>query len=384
MRPPFTPIPTHLEPLYLKLRITLAVIIVLVGSGVAYSFLFPTITTSFDFRNPKSSKNQVFDPRSDTNVPRTNGKLETDGILTADTSPFGDFSSLSVEMNLEKQSLSPNQVDISVRKGYRAFRYPLGTAIQDFPTADIYRIDDTYYVLREGTLHPFVSEAALLSRYPAAFAKTVTPEWKGQYTVASDFIGFRVGSLISFADGVYLVVSETDIRPIGSAEIFLALGYRFEDVIPVNEEDLGIYKRGRIFLMGAAHPDGTLFSDQLSGTLYIIEDGTRRPVESGPYRDFLLANTHPIAVDAVNNETFVRCTAVTGFLPRILNCTTPLGSLQSSLGPDYEITLAGQDTPIDISTLTLAFKTRLDQSNMKTLLAKVKQRILTRFGLAIP
>ncbi len=384
MRPPFATIPTHLGPLYLKLRITLAVAIMLVGSGVAYTFLFPTIATSFDFRNPKSSKNQIFDPRSDTNTPRTNGKLEANGRFVADTSPFGDFSALSVELDLEKRSETPNQINVSVRKGYRAFRYPIGPAIKDFPATDLYRVNDTYYALQDGVLHPFVSEAAFLSRFPSAFAKTMPPEWLAASMVDQNFLGFRVGSLISFADGVYLITSETDIRPIGSAEIFLALGYHFKDVVPVNEEDLGIYKRGRIFLMGAAHPDGTLFKDRSDGTLYLIEGNARRPIENGPYRNFLMATTDPIAVDAASNEMLAHCTAVSGLLPRALDCTVSLESLQSSVGPDYEIALSSHDTDIDIGTLTLAFETRLDQGNMTTLLAKIKQRILARFGLTTP
>lgn len=381
LRPPFTPIPAHLEPLYLKLRITLAVLIGIAGAGIAYTFLFPTILTSFDFRNPKSSRNQVFDPRNESGLPRTNGKLENGGTLFADTSPLGDFSELSVEVNLEKRSEIPNQIDVRIRKGYRAFRYPVGETISDFPEADLYHVGRNYYRLQDGTLRPFVSDAAFLSRYPAAIAREESPEWQSRYPVAAEFIGFRVGSLISFADGVYVVTSDTDIRPIGSAEIFLAFGYRFDDVIAASGEDLGIYKRGRIFLMGAPHPDGTLFLDQSSDTLYLIESGMRRPIEKGAYHDFLASAMHPIPSYETDSVTATHCMAVTGLLPRTLRCTSELAPIRESAGPDYEIALSGQDETIDIATITLAFDTRLDRSNLRTLLAKVKQRIFARFGL---
>ena len=381
MRPPFIPIPTELEPLYTKLRVTLVVVLTFIGIGVAYVFLFPTIVTSFDFRNPKSSKNQIFDPRSETNIPRVNGKLEVGGRLIAETSPLGDFSELSIELDLEKRSETPNQIEVSIQKGYRAFRYPVGVAITDFPATDLYRVENNYYLLRDGALHPFVSEAAFLSRYPATLAREESLEWQGRLPRASDFVGFRVGSLISFADGIYVVTSETDIRPIGSAEIFLALGFHFEDVIPVSEEDLGIYKRGRIFLMGAAHPDGTLFEDQSSGMLYLIDGLTRRPVHNTAYREFLTSQVHPILADEPSATTTSHCTAVAGLLPRTLDCVLTLRPLENSIGPDYEITLSENDTAIDIATLTLAFETRLDEGNLMTLFAKVKQRILVRFGL---
>lgn len=379
--PPFAPIPPHLVPIYRKLRITLWVLIAIVGLGVAYNFLFPTIVTSFDFRNPKSSRNQIFDPRSETGAARTNGKLETGGTLVANTAPLGDFSRLSVDIDLEKRSESPSRITVSVQKNYRAFLYPLGEPITDFPVAELYRIDDTVYLFRDGSLHRFVSEAAFLSRYPADMARDVTAETIARYPIAPDFVGFRVGSLISFADGVYVVTSETEIQPIGSAEIFLALGYNFEDVIPVSEEDLGIYKRGRIFLMGAPHSDGTVFEEHESGQFYIVEQGFRRPVAAGSYQDFLRKNVHPILARESDDTRLVRCAAAAGFSPRALSCDLDLGALTGSLGPDYEIRLTENDVDIDIASLSFAFGTRLDIANAETLAAKVKARILTRFGL---
>lgn len=381
MRAPFAPIPDHLEPIYRKLRITLWVLIAIIGLGVAYNFLFPTILTSFDFRNPKSSRNQIFDPRSETGTVRTNGKLETGGTLVANTSPLGDFSHLSIGIDLEKRSESPSRITVAIKKNYRAFLYPLGEPITDFPSAELYRSDGTIYLLRDGNLHRFVSEAAFLSRYPADMARNVTAETIAHYPIASDFVGFRVGSLISFADGVYIVTSETEMRPIGSAEIFLALGYNFEDVIPVNEEDLGIYKRGRIFLMGVPHPDGTVFEERENGQFYLIENGLRRPLADGRYRDFLREKIHPILALEGGDQRLARCDATPGLSPRALSCDLDLGALTGSIGSDYEVRLNDNDVDIDIASLSLAFGTRLDIANAETLAAKVKARILTRFGL---
>ena len=381
MQPPFAPIPSHLNPLYRKLRITLWIVLALAGTAITYRFLFPTILTSFDFRNPKSSRNQIFDPRSETGTLRTNGKLETGGTLIANTSPLGDFSRLSIGIDLEKRSESPSRIAVSVRKNYRAFLYPVGEAIADFPAAELYRANSIPYLLRDGRLHPFVSEAALLSRYPADMVREVSDEFLARYPISTDFVGFRVGSLISFADGVYIVTSETEIRPIGSAEIFLALGFDFADVVPVSEEDLGIYKRGRIFLMGAPHPDGTLFEDHESHQLYLIENGLRRPIAPGRYHDFLRERMHPILAAGSNDQQLAECDAMAGLLPRALGCDIDLEGLAGSIGPDYEVRLSMNDVDIDIASLSLAFGTRLDVANAETLAAKVKARILTRFGL---
>lgn len=381
IHPPFTPIPETLQPLYVRLRIMLFIVLFLSGGALAYSFLFPTITTSFDFRNPKSSKNQIFDPRGTDDSVKTNGKINPSEKLVANTSPLGDFSVLSVGIDLEKRSATPTSIDVVIRKNYRAYLFPLGTPVEHPDMTSLFRIEDTYYRLSGNQLHPFVSEAAFLSRFPISAARIESPDWRAQHPVSNEFIGFRVGSLVSFADGIFLITSERDMRPIGSAEIFLALGYHFEDVIPGNEEDLGIYKRGRIFLMGAPHPDGTLFQNQDTGEYFLIESGFRRPLNSGDYLDFLLSKTHPIVTTAPDTSLEAVCSAKAGLLPRALDCTIDLRPLTGSIGSDYEVTLSGNDVAIDISTLTLAFDTRLNAENGAALLAKVKDRLLTRFGL---
>ncbi len=381
MQPPFTPIPLSLQSRYRKFRMALALSLMFAGVALASTFLFPTQTMSFDFRNPQSSKNKIFDPRSEKSIPRTNGKVEQAGQLIASTSPLGDFSQLSITLDLEKTSAIPDTLDITLQRSYRAYRFPLGEPVAHFPAAELYQIGTTYYALRAGTLYPFVSPAAFFSRYPNSLAQPRSLDWKNQYTRSNEFIGFRVGSLLSFADGIYVVSSETEIRPIGSAEIFLALGYRFEDVIPVSAEDIGIYRRGRIVLMGTPHPDGTLFQDQKSNTLFIIENGYRRPVMDGDYQTFLLSKMQPIRALESNDSQSTHCTATPTLFSRSLHCSLTLDPLQSSIGPDYEITLSGSMVDIDIATLTLAFETRLDRTNMTTLLAQVKQRLFTRFGL---
>jgi len=382
MHPPFVPLPKTLQPLYQKLRITLWIVLFFLGSGLVYTFLFPIIRTSFDFQNPNSSKNLIFDPRSDMGTLRQNGKLETGGKLIVNTSPVGDFSRLTINIDLENDSESPAEIYIAIRKNYRAFLFPAGPSVDSFPPADLYRVENTYYQLIGESLRPFVSPAAFHSRYLESAAKTADAAWQNQHLVTNDFIGFRVGSLVSFADGIFVITSETEMRPIGSAEIFLELGYNFRDVIPGSEEDIGIYKRGRILLLGAPHPDGTIFKDESSGTYFLIASGERRPISAGPYLDFLISRIHPITADAPNEKRTVSCGATASLLPRSLECSVDLRPVGASFGPDYEVSIEGSDVNIDINTLSLDFETRLDAANAQTLFSKLKARLLARFGLA--
>ncbi|MDP2837888.1 MAG: hypothetical protein Q8O53_01245, partial [Candidatus Moranbacteria bacterium] len=308
------PIPPAWHKRYTILRALLYLVIVNITIFFALRVFFPTVNQSFDFRSPSSSKNAITNPRSTENTPRTNGKIEQGGTLVANTAVLGDFSSVSITAALEKNSLTPETLRFSLRRSYQSFFYPTGEKISYFPYQETtYLIDGTYYVLRDDVFYPFVSEQAFLSRAPKEHAATTFDSTLlDSHPVSETWLGFRVGSLLSNATGVFIVVSDTEVRPVGSAEIFLALGYNFADVIPVSEEELGIYKRGRIFLLWAAHPDGTLLFDQDTNTYYLIEQGTKRPLIQpmpGYYLDFLTKDRklHPIVVSSVASNQTVTC-----------------------------------------------------------------------------
>lgn len=375
--PPPIAIPELWERFYRRARLLLYVSIITVTILFALRVFFPTITLGFDFRNPGSSKNGIWDPRLDTVTPRTNGKIEAGGTLIANTAVMGDFSRVSVTTTLEKKSAVPETLQFSLRRSYQAFLYPTGTPLQEFPSENIVRINDRYYALREGILFPFVSEQAYLSRYQESYARDqATTEG---YTLSDTWLGFRVGSLLSNATGVFIVVSETEVRPVGSAEIFLALGYTFDDVIAVSEEELGGYKRGRIFLLGATHPDGTLLFDLETKEYFVIEQGTKRPLLPGVYLDFLLEQMHPIFVSTRASDVTVSCTMLPNIWSTKLSCVTPIDTLIPGFGNDFELRVTNTDTAIDLNTLTLSFETAKNKQNILTLLSQIKQRLISRF-----
>ncbi len=390
----FTPIPIHLQKRYFLLRTLLYVLLLLVASLFTLRVLFPIINQSFDFRTPSSSRNTITDPRTPDNTTRQNGKIETHGTFIADTAVTGDFSIAKTTITLEKKSAIPNHLTFSLRRSYRSFLFPIGTTVNDFPAIDqylpqetsleqLYVVDGTYYVSRKGTLYPFVSEQAYRSRYPQERTLTTDHSLFDFHPVSDIWLGFRIGSLLSNANGVFVVTSETEVRPIGSAEIFLALGYNFSDVISVSEEELGIYKRGRIILLGTPHTDGTIFFDQDTATDYIILGGIKHPLQ-GVYRDFLLQKNHPIVASSVASEVHASCALLPSFFGRSFSCATNIEPLKKGFGNDFELTLSDPDVSIDISALTVSFETAKNKQNMLTLLSQIKQRFLSRFGYGSP
>jgi len=379
--PSFIVIPSSWKTRYVVLRIGMYVLIFSIALTFALRVLFPTLEQGFNFRTPSSSRNNIVDPRVAAGELRTNGKMNPDETLLSNTSVAGDFSQIKVSITLEKNSEIPETALFSLRRSYRSFLYPIGSPLSNFPSETIFRVDDDYYALRNNVLHPFVSEKAFATHYPisSSFSLPATEELFVRYPLSEEWLGFRVGSLISNATGVFVVVSETEVRPIGSAEVFLALGYDFNDVIPASEEELGIYKRGRIFLLGEPHPDGTLFFDEDTKTHFMIEQNTKRPL-AGTYKDFLIAGKHPIIASSNAAEESINCELLpNGLSGRTFSCETPLGSLRDNKGNDYELKLSQNDASIDMNTLIVAFITDKNKQNMMTLLSQIKQRLFSRF-----
>lgn len=378
---PIIPIPPHWRQHYRILRALLYAAVIATVSIFALRVLFPTLVFSFNFKTPSSSKNNILDPRSPENIPRTNGKIEAGGTLIADAGIVGNFAQARARVTLEKQSALPENLAFSLRRSYRSFLLPTGEDVTGFPEESLYRIDGTYYALRNDTIFPFVSENAYRSRYPDEFAVPATRDFLARYPVSESWIGFRIGSVVSFADGAFLIVSDTEMRPIGSADIFLALGYRFEDVRPASEEEIGIYERGRIFLLGARHPDGTLLLDEDTKTYYIVEHDMKRALTDPRYRDFIMKQQTPISVSSRSGETHANCTLEPSLFGQSFSCSTELAALPSQLGSDFEIRIEGANTDIDINTLQVSFATDKSTENLLTLLSQIKQRLLSRFGL---
>ena len=377
---PIIPIPEHWQHRYRILRAILYAAVILFVIIFALRAFFPTLIFSFNFKTPSSSKNKLLNPRSPDTTPRTNGKIEAGGTLVTDIGVIGDLSQATASVTLEKKSAIPDTLAFSLRRSYRSFFLPTGSSVTSFPKESLYRIDAIYYALHNGTLYPFVSDNAYLSRYPDNFASPADKDFLAQYPVSEEWIGFRVGSVVSFADGVFLIASDTEMRPVGSADIFLALGYRFEDVRPASEEELGIYKRGKIFLLGANHPDGTLLFDRDTATYYLVDGGFKRPLLNAQYRDFILQQQTPISVSSQASGQHADCTLLPGLFGQTFACTTPLDALSAQSGSDFEISISQGNTDIDINALQISFSTEKSTKNMLTLLSQIKQRILTRFG----
>lgn len=381
MRTPFAiPLSQNNRAYYQKARWFMYGLVLLAVGNFLSGVLFPTFTFPFDFRTPGSLKNTLIDPRAENGSSLASGRVKPGDILVANASVFGRFSRAQIKATVRKDSALPETLTVELRRSYRSFLYPTGEAITGFPAGSRYRVADTYYELRDNILYPFVSEGAFLSRYPLAFGQPAGRDLLERFPVSEQWIGYRPGSLLAFADGVFVVTSEEEVRPIGSAEIFLRLGYQFENVGPASAEEVGIYRRGRIILLGAPHPDGTIFQDNDSGTYYLIEKREKRPFLPSAYRDFLLSKNGVILASGADTQKMTTCQASPAFSGRSLGCTAPLASLAGNLGYDYEVRLGEVGQPMELERLVVSLKSEKSLASARRLLTQVKVRFLIRFG----
>ncbi len=250
----------------------------------------------------------------------------------------------------------------------------------DLPPGLLVESRGVYYrVGTDGTLERFVTEHAFRSFAPAASVLTLPPERLLGRAVADDWLGFRDGSLLGFAGGVFMVNGRT-IQPIGSPEVFLALGFDWNDVIPVSEEEISLYERGRIAIMDTPHPGGTVLLDADSGRAFVVDGGTRRPILSESVRTRLLEGRHPIAYSEAALALTETCRLEYGLFRRY-HCRLPVERFSGLPGNAFEISL---ELPEDanLRRFSASFQSSITPSNFRYALSQIKQRILGHYGLA--
>lgn len=380
------PLPPEKIRLYHTLRAVLFAGFFSIVIGIGYSFLFPSQSFTIDFRNPDAAKNTLLDPRDASGTVARKGSIGKDSLLIVNGGALGIFSDATVSVQLQKNSSLPENINLTTQKGYREILLPEG-APAEFPTwkreenAQLFRIDGNIYQLSSGTLYRFSSETSALSRSNPNDIIDETDALLSQYPIADEWIGFRPGTLLSFADGVFVVYSETEIRPVGSAEIFQAIGYDWNGVIPASEEEISIYQRGKIILPGTLHAPGTLFYNTEATAYFTIdEQATRRPITDPSLLSFYLQHTHAIPVSEKSRETLSHCTLQSGMLfHREYTCETSLQNMRDLPGNDYQFTFT-PPSDIDIESMTITLSRSPEKGNFRSTLSQLKARILDRYA----
>lgn len=382
---PSTIVPKRFRTWYRALRIVLFASFLSVGALFAYRTLFPSQEFLFSFANPDTAKNTLEDPFGKDGVTSLRkGRIPAGETLHTYAGTVGSFSTANIRIVLGKDSLKPADGDlrISLRKSYRSFFYPAGSAISAASKDHGVMVNGVPYLFSADTLQPFISDQAALSRFPKEKIVTANGELLTIFPPKETRVGFREGSLLSDNQGVYVIGGDGKAHPIGSTQVFESLGFHWNDVVPVNEEELGFHKRGKIMLFDAAQPDGTVFHDTSTGSYSVIREGKRLPIESREYLDPLLSVTTPIDASGDSLSVTATCSpqrTALSFLNPTYSCDVPLDALKAFPGGSFGISLETKEA-VHMASLQATFQTKPDRGNFGLFLRQIRDRFAAAYG----
>ncbi len=314
---------------YQWLRVLIYAVFILGFLYLGCLSFFPSARFLFSFAVP-SSKNNLSNPRNSQNVIIKNGEIEKGENLTFDaflSASEGNFSKIEVDIKLDKKSLPIQNGEISLAKSYQSFFYPLGDSVE---------------------------------------------------VKAEDKPGFAGGTLISYGQSVF-IVSGNEILPINSPAAFESRGFYWDDVIPVSSEEIGAYEKGKLFTADRPDPDGTIFTGKESGKYYLIQNSTKRElIGSDVIQSYLKKN--PVLVDekGLLKENSCQLKEKFGLFGKSYSCVIAIENLKQVPGNDYRFE-AVFSPDIKIKEMKTAFQKTMSWSNLRSSLAEIKQRIISRY-----
>ncbi|MBP9751293.1 MAG: hypothetical protein KBD19_00340 [Candidatus Moranbacteria bacterium] len=381
----FDPIPIVPKPLRNRFRVLrTALILVFIGAGTVFGYrmIFPSQHFLFSFENPNASSNSLEIPKTRDGTEARKGNFPKDSTFVTYAGTVGMFSSIRVELTLEKDSPRPDRnPEISVRKSYRSFFYPEGEPIVAATKDRGFVVDKTAYFFSDGTLRPFLSDRAALSWFPKEDILPANEDLLRIFPPKEDLEGFRPGTLLSDMEGVYAIDGSGRARPIGSTAIFESLGFDWDSVVPADEEEIRFHERGKIMLFDAPQPDGTFFSDTKTKRYFLIENGKRRPIVHDDSLASLHAVSKPIAASEDALDRYASCTLrrTVFSLRRTYFCDMPIETLRDLPGGSFEISVSVPET-IRAATLQATFSTSPNRTNFSLFANQIRERFKTVYG----
>lgn len=133
------------------------------------------------------------------------------------------------------------------------------------------------WLIQGGKKRPFLSAGALKSRYDTRRIITVNRADLDAYP-NGDPIKFSLYTIVRTPLGdMYLLLDDTK-RKIASPEVFRKIGFNPEEVESASNEDVSYYRDGKPITLEDAYPTGALLQDPATGGIYYAIDGTKAPL----------------------------------------------------------------------------------------------------------
>lgn len=371
------PLDPNIYKTYKKLQKLLYLAAIIAAAYFAYLVLFPSAYFTFAFNTPDSLKNTVINPRDSEGKYADHGKVDANGKLVFDTALVGNYGKAQIELTMDKQSDSPENMEIQAKKSFQAFFYPEGTPI-DLKSAEVFKVNGDYYMLSDGKLKKFLSQNAYLSQYDESQAMLKDPSFLNKYPLDENMIGYADGTLLSYGISAF-IVSSGKLLPINNTVTFTAMGYNWNDVKQASADEISFYEKDKLFTISSPHPNGTIFTTTGTKKSYLVENGTKRLF---PNSEILKSwqKTSPISVSEKSLDVSEKCELSKETLSlRTYACDVPLSKFGDLIGKDYEFYLnPGKNIKID--TINVTFKKQLGWANLKATIKDLINKIKTNYG----
>jgi len=371
------PLEKNIYKTYKKLQLVLYFFAFLSAAYFAYLVLFPSAYFAYDFSRPNSLKNSIISPRDLEGKYAEHGAVASKNKLVFDTALVGNYGRAKIEFTMDKNSDSPDSLDISARKSYRAFFYPEGEpATQN--SATIYKFSEDYYLLSGSMLKKFISRNAYLSQYDESDAEVQDASILKKYPLDQNLIGYADGTLISYGISAY-IVSSGKLLPINNTATFSAMGYNWNNVRQASADEISLYEKDKLFTISSPHPNGTIFKTTDTKKSYLIENGIKRPITDLDIPNSWQKNGS-IAIEEKSLSVSDQCRLTKEtFSFRTYSCDIPLDKFSNLIGKDYEFSLSA-DREIKIDNINVTFKRNVNWDNFKTTIRDLINRIKTNYG----
>lgn len=140
------------------------------------------------------------------------------------------------------------------------------------------RNSSTIYLLDNGQKRPFTSAAVYRSWFDWDDYISVTSSEVSSYSKGSP-VTFKPGAIVRGDNSATVyIIGGSNRHPVTSASVFLGLGYKWSNVRVVPAKEINKYTPGDSISGTGSYIDGTLIKASNSATVYLLDNGQRRPI----------------------------------------------------------------------------------------------------------
>jgi len=133
------------------------------------------------------------------------------------------------------------------------------------------------WLIQNGLKRPFISKAALVSRFDQNKIIKVNKSDLDAYDKGAP-IKFAQYSLIRSPRGTIFLLVDDKKRGFATTEAFRQMGFNPDEVVSASWEDINAYADGMPITASSTYPTGALLQDNKTGGVYYVNEGAKAPL----------------------------------------------------------------------------------------------------------